>query len=238
MREPRPGETIPENKMLPEVQKCPAYECDFQTRRLKAMKEHQLTEHNGRPYQCEKCGLAFLKQFNLKKHVDSVHLGVRGHMCDKCGQGFYKRAVMVRHQKTSCSGNPQYANMVTNNEARKHKKSFNCSQCTSTFNDVEMLKHHMVKHHLNIPSKFECHHCGKAFVMLTGFKHHLAIYHGETPVSHICEVCGVDCESFMNWRYHMNQHYIGGVKISSSEQQLNIDPFEETERAVDYIVPT
>ena len=238
LNQPDPKETIPEDKILPEIQKCPALECDFQTRSLKAMKEHQLIEHNGRPHQCEKCGLAFLKQFNLKKHVDSVHLGVRGHMCDKCGQGFYKRAVMVRHQKTSCSGNPQYANMVTNNEARKHKKSFNCSQCTSTFNDVEMLKHHMVKHHLNIPSKFECHHCGKAFVMLTGFKHHLAIYHGETPVNNVCEICGFDCESFENWRYHMNQHYTGGVKLSSLEQQMNVDRFEETERAVDYIVPT
>ena len=37
------------------------------------------------------CGWAFLKQFNLKKHVDSVHLGVRGHMYDKCGQDFYKK---------------------------------------------------------------------------------------------------------------------------------------------------
>ena len=183
------------------------------------------------------CGWAFLKQFNLKKHVDSVHLGVRGHMCDKCGQGFYKKSVMVRHQKTSCSGNPQYTN-ATKNEVGKHKKSFNCSECASSFNHIESLQLHMAKTHLNIPSKFECHHCRKAFVMLSGFKHHLAVYHGETPVGNICEICGVDCESFLNWRYHVNQHYSGGVKMSPTEkQQLNIDNFEETERAVGSIVP-
>ena len=237
LNQPDPKETIPEDKILPEVQSCPALECDFQTQSLKALKEHQLNEHSGRPYQCEKCGLAFLKQFNLKKHVDSVHLGVRGHMCDKCGQGFYKKSVMVRHQKTSCSGNPQYTN-ATKNEVGKHKKSFNCSECASSFNHIESLQLHMAKTHLNIPSKFECHHCRKAFVMLSGFKHHLAVYHGETPVGNICEICGVDCESFLNWRYHVNQHYSGGVKMSPTEkQQLNIDNFEETERAVGSIVP-
>ena len=237
LNQPDPKETIPEDKILPEVQSCPALECDFQTQSLKALKEHQLDEHSGRPYQCEKCGLAFLKQFNLKKHVDSVHLGVRGHMCDKCGQGFYKKSVMVRHQKTSCSGNPQYTN-ATKNEVGKHKKSFNCSECASSFNHIESLQLHMAKTHLNIPSKFECHHCRKAFVMLSGFKHHLAVYHGETPVGNICEICGVDCESFLNWRYHVNQHYSGGVKMSPTEkQQLNIDNFEETERAVGSIVP-
>ena len=237
LNQPDPKETIPEDKILPEVQSCPALECDFQTQSLKALKEHQLNEHSGRPYQCEKCGLAFLKQFNLKKHVDSVHLGVRGHMCDKCGQGFYKKSVMVRHQKTSCSGNPQYTN-ATKNEVGKHKTSFNCSECASSFNHIESLQLHMAKTHLNIPSKFECHHCRKAFVMLSGFKHHLAVYHGETPVGNICEICGVDCESFLNWRYHVNQHYSGGVKMSPTEkQQLNIDNFEETERAVGSIVP-
>ena len=214
---PDPIETGAE-KIFAQPQSCPALKCNFQSKSSLEMKDHQWQEHYRRPYQCETCGVAFTKAFNLKKHVDSVHLGVRGHMCDKCGQGFYKRAAMLKHQKLNCtsqsSGPPK--------KEQKIKKSYDCPDCNKTYTDPDRLAYHRTRTHLNVLSKFNCDLCGSNFHKLNSYKHHLAVNHGIMPTNNICEICGVDCETFLEWRLHVSQHYSGGIESARLQNLKNL----------------
>jgi uncharacterized Zn-finger protein len=46
---------------------------------------------------CMECGRCFPTRFALKRHVRSVHAGVRGHICGVCGQSFGARQTLLRH---------------------------------------------------------------------------------------------------------------------------------------------
>ena len=234
---PDPRETVTERK-FDTFQNCPALKCEFQSKSIAEMKAHQVQVHFGRPYQCEKCGLAFLKQFNLKKHFDSVHLGVRGHICDKCGQGFYKRVYLVKHLQSNCALTGQEGSSKPKKE-EKSKKTYECPDCNKSFNDPDRLAYHRTRTHLNVLSKFSCELCGDNFQKLNSYKHHLAVNHGVMPVNNICEICGVDCETFLNWRLHVSQHYSSGFKSDNLDDLRSLHDrniFQDTKSAVESIV--
>ncbi|KAL4999191.1 hypothetical protein BDV10DRAFT_193848 [Aspergillus recurvatus] len=65
------------------------------------MKRHNPS--NRKSYACEICGKALGRKTDLKRHVDSVHRGIRKYGCEECGSRFTRQDTLARWMQTSRS---------------------------------------------------------------------------------------------------------------------------------------
>lgn len=122
---------ISDEELLKQPKECPALNCDFESKSMLEMKNHCQSLHYGRPYQCERCGLAFMEEMALKKHFDEDHLGLKAFVCDACGNGFLKKYYLDKHQRGRCRAN----------------KIHTCKDCGDLFNSAKHLEKHRQKSH-------------------------------------------------------------------------------------------
>ena len=50
-------------------------------------------------YMCDQCGKEFTRSHDLKRHVQSLHSGVKEFTCDKCEKSFATRDTLGRHKR-------------------------------------------------------------------------------------------------------------------------------------------
>ncbi|KAL4925114.1 putative C2H2 finger domain protein (Ezf) [Aspergillus undulatus] len=67
------------------------------------MKRHDPS--NRKSYTCETCGKALGRKTDLKRHIDSVHRGIRRFACDQCGARFSRQDTLARHGSDGCRRN-------------------------------------------------------------------------------------------------------------------------------------
>ena len=48
-------------------------------------------------YVCDQCGKGFTRSQDLKRHIQSLHSGVKEFTCDKCEKSFATRDILRRH---------------------------------------------------------------------------------------------------------------------------------------------
>ena len=48
-------------------------------------------------HKCESCGKSFARVENLKRHVKTVHEGVKDHKYDSCGKSFSQAGILKKH---------------------------------------------------------------------------------------------------------------------------------------------
>ncbi|KAL4734745.1 hypothetical protein BDV11DRAFT_209137 [Aspergillus similis] len=65
------------------------------------MKRHNPS--NRKSYACEICGKALGRKTDLKRHVDSVHRGIRKYGCEECGSRFTRQDTLARRMQTNWS---------------------------------------------------------------------------------------------------------------------------------------
>ena len=107
-----------------------------------------------RPFQCSTCGMAFAEAFNLRKHIDGVHLYMRSHVCDKCGQGFYKQSALSNHQSNQCQRPKKGQQQKTAEKSPKKQKheptaaEYKCPNCPNVYKYRKGLNRHINKAHV------------------------------------------------------------------------------------------
>ncbi|KAL2822970.1 hypothetical protein BJX63DRAFT_2888 [Aspergillus granulosus] len=73
------------------------------TRRSNCREHMKKHDPSGRKvYPCEDCGKTFGRKTDLKRHIDSVHRGIRRFECDQCGYRFTRQDTLVRHAADGC----------------------------------------------------------------------------------------------------------------------------------------
>ena len=50
-------------------------------------------------HMCDQCGKEFTRSHDLKRHVQSLHSGVKEFTCDKCEKSFATRDTLRRHKR-------------------------------------------------------------------------------------------------------------------------------------------
>ena len=108
------------------------------------MKIHSAAEPNARPSQVSKkstvvhscpfdgCGKIYSTKYNLKCHMDAVHLELRPYSCHICKSSFGFRSALIRHMKT-------------------HTLFVQCPFCQCHFESLPSLKEHMAVHSKQSP---------------------------------------------------------------------------------------
>ena len=113
---------------------------------------------------CKTCGKVFTTKGNLKKHVQTVHLGKKNFKCDTCGKAFGEAGNLNRHVQTIHLG----------------QKNFTCDTCGKSFGLAHNLKAHVQTIHLGQrPKRHKCDECDQAFAYKRQLDKHLETQHAE-----------------------------------------------------------
>ena len=86
--------------------------------------------HEKSGFKCETCGKIFTLLGNLKKHVLSIHAGVK-HKCDYCGKSFTQAVNLKSHVAAS----------------HERDSRLTCDICHKTYTTVKGLEFHVRKFH-------------------------------------------------------------------------------------------
>lgn len=77
------------------------------------------------------CDKTYSTKFNLKRHVETIHLNKKRHYCEECKRWFASKQNLVEHMYTH-SG----------------EKPFQCNLCPKIFRQASQLSLHQRKHYL------------------------------------------------------------------------------------------
>ncbi|KAL2827545.1 hypothetical protein BDW59DRAFT_55691 [Aspergillus cavernicola] len=73
------------------------------TRRSNCQEHMKRHDPNSRKsYPCEDCGKTLGRKTDLKRHIDSIHRGIRRFGCEKCGHHFSRQDTLARHVADGC----------------------------------------------------------------------------------------------------------------------------------------
>ena len=176
--------------------------CDKQYTKLKLLRRHNRTAHEGVKYPCDQCDVKPFSGLNgLKYHKASFHEGVR-YPCDQCGvipfsfqNGLKKHKALVhegiRYPCDQCDVKPyKYLKDLRRHKAIVHEGvRYPCDQCDVTqFSFQSGLRQHKASFHEGI--RYPCEQCDvKPFSRPEMLREHKATVH--EGVRYPCDQCDV-----------------------------------------------
>jgi len=113
-----------------------------------------------KPHQCETCGMAFKRAYDMKRHGIAVHHKVRDFKCSHCGRMFTQSGHMHEHVRVAHTGLNLHG----------------CSECGKQFGTNSKLERHVRTVH-RMERKFLCTVCKKSYSDKGYLKQHMAIRH-------------------------------------------------------------
>ncbi|XP_018784304.1 PREDICTED: zinc finger protein 19-like [Bactrocera latifrons] len=150
-----------------------------------------------RAYECQACGLEFLRRTDFLQHRKTVH-----------------------HNKFPC---PYCTKLLHTNDAlRVHLRlhsgepAFKCDICQRTFNQKVHYRYHMDRH--NNVRNFKCTECEKAFLSKHDLTVHMRSHTGERPFE--CEICGKDFLILQHLKMHRYSHTTKSFECHECKQKF------------------
>ena len=128
---------------------------------FKTLKRHIKTVHKG-----------VKRADSVKRHVEVVHKGMKAHVCNCCGKSFSQAKYLKKHVK----------------EVHERVKDQVCNLCGKSFSRAGNLKQHIKFVHEGVKDH-TCIHCGKSFSEKGKLKRHIKAVH-EGVKDHVCNQCG------------------------------------------------
>lgn len=201
------------------------YLCDICGVRLRSkdqVETHMMKKHLPLTCFCSQCDppKPFAKDFQLKKHIQRVHLKVKSIPCPECphlckNDFDLKKHLFAKHTAPEIKN--QYpcneCEFVTSTEAylKKHKlthlpdeqRPFKCQHCKKGFRLVYDLERHEMSHNGIRPHN--CKVCGKGFITNTELKQHFIAQHTDDR-PFICEICQHGHKDRWAYRNHLTAH--------------------------------
>lgn len=173
-------------------------------------------------YKCTLCPKSYKTDDNLKKHVDSKHLGLKPFECTICDKKFTQKGSLTTHLKKKHSNNPNkykcpqcdksYAddyNVQRHVNAKHSKIKYKCSLCVKEFTRQTGLKKHIDEVHKGL-KLYKCTECDETFSQRSNMRKHVnSVHKGIKPYR--CTHCTYSCAEKHNLQSHINSHL--GIKL-------------------------
>ena len=86
---------------------CQVSGCEKEFNRKDNLKCHIKTHipNRNRPFECYQCDRGYLRQVDLMRHIETVHLGVRRHFCRNCSKAFTRKEGLRIHAERCIAPN-------------------------------------------------------------------------------------------------------------------------------------
>ena len=124
---------------------------------------NSLEEKSKQLFKCEDCNKSYTALNTLRKHVQSVHEGIK-HLCDTCNKSFTVLSNLKKHIKE------------VHENVKRVKKLQKCEICEKTFPGGSYLKIHIETVHEKL-RKYQCKECDKNFAHREAYKSHVRNIH-------------------------------------------------------------
>ena len=116
---------------------------------------------------CNECDASFTCPVDLKRHIDSVHLGKKPFKCNivdtasltVCDYACARKWDLKRHRMGF------------------HENAFICFDCFYSFSDNSNLERHVCKFSVNKKERNECNFCEKSYAYKTNLTKHMKKEH-------------------------------------------------------------
>ena len=140
---------------------------------------------------CTLCGKVLTSVFNLKTHVDTIHLNIK-FQCAKCGNVMACIQSLRRHTRIS--------------HKDENTKLYPCNICQQECNEKSKLRWHISTIHLGSKT-FKCGICGISFGLACNLKSHVKIVH-EKIKPFECQICSFKFGVKSSLKQHMQTHKV------------------------------
>ncbi|XP_067634778.1 uncharacterized protein [Eurosta solidaginis] len=150
-----------------------------------------------RAYDCQACGLEFLRRTDFLQHRKTVHSNK--FPCAYCSKLLHTNDALRVHLRLHY-GEPAYT----------------CDICRRTFNQKVHYRYHMDRH--NNVRNFKCAHCEKAFLSKHDLRVHTRTHTGDRPYE--CEICGKDFLILQHLKMHRYSHTNKSIECSECKQKF------------------
>ncbi|XP_047542073.1 zinc finger protein 596-like isoform X9 [Vanessa atalanta] len=160
--------------------------CDDKYDNFTSMLGHMYKKHIAHTYICQICGLSFIDQVRLKRHISNSH---EGHRCKICGKVFDASHKVDKHKQ------------------RIHgvQRTVECNLCSENFENQYQLKVHMGKVHNVEKYRIKCEHCPKICTTKGAMLLHVQSRHSDARFE--CDLC--DYKTGIKWmiKLHRRKHF-------------------------------
>ncbi|XP_058827660.1 zinc finger protein 58-like [Topomyia yanbarensis] len=160
------------------------------------------TPASERPYKCDICGDAFVKDYQLKQHVERhIEKERQTHTCDQCGRIYTTGLQLKKHMQ------------------RQHGalSDWVCDVCAKGFSHRVLLERHRLTHSEEGIAKLrkQCEKCGRWLSNIRNYQRHKRFcYDTSGPVK--CEICGLVSVNEAALRTHNRLHHSNKPKYACS----------------------
>jgi len=204
--------------------RCPQPECGTM---VVDIKNHITKVHEGvKNYQCEHCPARFVSNYNVKKHVESLHTDVDTRVqCGECN-GSFKVSSLEGHVKRvhrgvknafPCPEEDCGKVFGSNADRDRHVLSFHkkwkapCPECGKKLGVERLLSHIKVVHRGVYP--FPCTRCERGFQNQKDLKTHTIVkHHGTFLYCKATSSEGVECKQVLfseaSMMKHVEKHHL------------------------------
>ena len=164
------------------------------------LKNHILTTHKDKKYECSECEASYLSQVTLQSHIEQVHEGKK-HQCSLCGEVFISMARLethtaLQHDRSKIFECPTCNVIYTKKQkldkhiAFVHEKSSGhlCPECGENFRTRQQMKDHVLVVHEG--KGFKCQFCSNIFKSKSSKNLHVRkVHEGFKPEPQKCSQC-------------------------------------------------
>lgn len=177
--------------------------CCICLRRFSSMPKlltHQKVHAMEKPFECNICGMRYVSQELLDKHVRILHIVGKRYKCSYCPKGFVMKNSLLAHERLHL----ETSDITT----------YLCSLCGKMFPTAMQLKKHTEKHlmlqrtkqmpHHSAPH--ECELCGKILSCKATLYSHMRNVHEKTQKLFPCVICGKVLKTKTSLELHVNYH--------------------------------
>ena len=164
--------------------------CDANFKHRKDLKNHTASEHIKpqdqekrkvvRPFMCSTCGMNFVSNFKLTRHINAVHEKIRPFMCNECGTSFASKRDLDMH--ISALHDEKIANisqLIVMKKKIKTGDAFKAHPCPHC--EVRCTrKDHLTRHIKTVHERQrfdKCPICQKTFCQPYRLKDHIENFH-------------------------------------------------------------
>lgn len=163
--------------------------CENQYDNFTSMVGHMHKDHVSHSCVCQICGLSFMSQIRLKRHISNSHIGYR---CSACGKMFNASHRLEKHKQ----------------RFHGYTKLHECNLCSANFDNSYQMKVHLGKIHNVEKYMIKCEQCPKICTTKGAMMLHVQAQHSD--LKYECDLC--DYKAGIKWliTLHKRKHY--GVK--------------------------